>query len=278
MFLVHTIGISSKLDFGSDNDEPKTIIIKGDGSSQYKVIKEETKTNFDDIGVICVSGDCKKTDTNPSVVSTDVVVHVRNNVNVSGINNTKEEETPDVPVVAGYGTSGVHSIVNNDVNLHHPPSTYPSTYNYNTPEFIPLQPEIITIPSRNYRRNRPIYHSKTDPRNYKNVGFQTNNVEIQVPHRPYYANHYFGEHPPPQLVWYTNGRSTYNPLEFKRTQPEASNAFFWNNVRSLTTNQPHPVGTTCTCTDGSTYYPTTHPQHVHKRTTDIQVDDKLSLN
>lgn len=277
LLLVYSIGISSKLDFGNDNEKPKSFVIKEDGSSRYKIVENERKSDFDSIGVVCVSGNCNKTnDESNGGVSTDVVVHVRTNVNISGTNNTKEE-VPDVPVVAGYGSSGVHNIVNNDFDR-------PTTYNtrpevMTTPQFVPINPEIINIPSPsvNYRHNRPVYHPRTDPRNHKNVGFQSNNVEIQIPHRPHYINHYYGEHPPPQLIWYQNGRSTYNPLEFKRLNTVQSNGFNWNNIRSLTTNQlPITTRTTCTCNDGTTYYPTTQQYHVHKRTTDIQIDDKLN--
>lgn len=276
---VSSVGISSKLDFGSDDAHPGTLTIKKEGESQYRIV-DEKKSNFDGIGVVCVSGICNKTDSNAGGVSTDVLVHVKTNVNISGNNSSSKEEVPDVPVVVGYGSSGVHSIVN-EGNYNPPPPTYSSTFEYNTPEvnsrpeFVPLQPEIITIPSSSFRPSRPAYRSKTDPRNYKNAGFQPNNVQVQIPHRPYFINHYFGEHPPPQLVWYPSGRSSYNPLEFKRTSRPNPN---WSDIRSFTTNQiPNPTGTTCTClNDGPNYYPTTQHYHVQKRTTAIQVDDKLA--
>lgn len=282
-----SLGISSKLDFGSDNAGTKQIIIKDDGSSQYKVVNEEKKADFDGIGVVCVSGNCNKTTAESNGVSTDVLVHVKTNVGVTAKNNTKEDlpDVADVPVVVGYGSSSVQTIPNNDGILNQISPTY--NYDLNPPEahrrteFVPLQPDII-IPeiNTNFRPSRPLYHPKTDPRNYKNVGFDENNVQIQVPHRPYFVNHYFGEHPPPQLVWYPNGPSqSYNPLEFKRARRPLASGINWNNIRSHTANQiSHPAGTTCTCyNDGSSYYPSTPVYHIRKRTAESRIGDKLDI-
>ncbi|KAK9758528.1 hypothetical protein QE152_g423 [Popillia japonica] len=89
--------ISPKLDFGQD-DHP-VFNIKSPGITSAN-IKDETT-------VICSGSGCNKTisENSDKDIVNDVVVHVKTSVNIPKTKNETIEDTPDIPVVLGYGNS-----------------------------------------------------------------------------------------------------------------------------------------------------------------------------
>lgn len=252
--------------------------------SQQKTLSEKHK-DFGNIGIVCTSQACNKTTTKTEGISTDVLVHVKTNVNVA-VPNTTKEDVPDIPIVLGYG--GLSS-------QNPTPSGYPTNprvadnpvFNNENNHFVPSNPETIPLPqpSYNFKPSRPTaHHPRYNTRNYKNVGFQTNGIQIQIPHLPNFNNHYFGENPPPQLVWYPKGNPSFNPLEFKRVHRPSSNPLSWNYNRIQPSSPGYPkydvtsAATTCTCqTNGLNRYPTLTPSwQVSSNAHESHIDDKLA--
>lgn len=253
--------------------------------SQEKAVSDKYN-DFDSIGVVCTSQSCNKTTAKTEGISTDVLVHVKTNVNLAAPNTTKED-VPDIPIVLGYG--GLSS-------QNPTPGGYPRNpvvaendpvLNNENGAFIPSNPTIVPLPqpSYNFKASRPaVYHHRHDTRNYKHVGFQPNGIQIQIPHLPYFNNHYFGENPPPQLVWYPKGNPSFNPLEFKRVPRPSSTPLSWNYNRIRPSSPEYPkydvssAATTCTCqTNGLNRYPTLSPSwQVSSNAHESHIDDKLA--
>lgn len=84
--------------------------------------------------------------------------------------------------------------------------------------------------------SRPHY---VDPKD-ENVRYDTNNaIEVPLPYLgPSFNSHYFGESPPPQLLWHPKGRPVYNPLEFKEVYRTSWSTPTWQS-RSY---QPNSIG------------------------------------
>ncbi|CAH0561916.1 unnamed protein product [Brassicogethes aeneus] len=113
LYLGDSIGISGKLDFDDKPSIVKTPRLRD--SLSYKTLKTYEKSgssDFDDIGVVCVSGGCNTTKhgANKDSVETDVVVHVKTRVELK---NPKIDDTPDIPVVTGYKGTNLETVGGN---------------------------------------------------------------------------------------------------------------------------------------------------------------------
>lgn len=113
-FPASTVGIDDKLDFGHGASNPSFARGRVNQRDRFLPVKyskhnrqDERSDNFENIGVVCVSGGCnvtKPSDGSTDKAAADVIVKVETRVNLSE-NRTKQEvgETPDIPVVMGYG-------------------------------------------------------------------------------------------------------------------------------------------------------------------------------
>ncbi|GJQ65749.1 hypothetical protein Trydic_g11933 [Trypoxylus dichotomus] len=114
--IVQSDRVSSKLDFGQDTHP--VIHIKSPG-----VLTNADDSKNSDTTVTCSKTGCNKTiteDGEKDIVS-DVVVHVKTLVNVPKSKNETIEETPDIPIVLGYGNSNNPEIISDLENNYATP-------------------------------------------------------------------------------------------------------------------------------------------------------------
>lgn len=304
-FVGDGLGISSKLDFG-ESQSPKLV----GTSTQYRSIsvpyraqkKEEPKSDdFEDIGVVCVSGEgCNATtkiNKSEDSIQTDVVVHVKTNVNVNQRNKTNfVDDTPDVPIVVGTDsgadnsrvpqtrplvvTSLDDSILSDGLSLSSPTSSINSRPAFDTQALHSknVYLENSDLPTGDLRVNIKTLTPVTladDGRSLTNAWQRTNGIELSVPRfEQSYHSHYFGENPPPQLVWYPK-RSGLSSFDYK-SKGVSKPAFF--SVGALTTpsHKHQGSGSTCSCKNeasrGLQWYP------ARRTYTDAgsQINDKLA--
>lgn len=163
------------------------------------------------------------------------MVHVKTSVNIPKTKNETIEDTPDIPVVLGYGNSQ-------------------------------YAPEDHNLMVTNYIGKHQVPHRN------KQVSF--------VPYfEPSFHKHHFGEQPPLQYVWPSEGGAVgFNPVEFKRFEKPP----VWSRpVASFSSQFParsNGYYTTCTCRNpGLNWYPTTSTWNINGRgNLNTGIDDKLA--
>ncbi|XP_018578430.1 uncharacterized protein LOC108916614 [Anoplophora glabripennis] len=119
----------------------------------------------------------------------------------------------------------------------------------------------------------------------KDIKYKENGIEIKIPYfDPSYHNHYYGENPPPQYVWYSKRPNGFNPVEFK-TIKSTWTPSLWN--RKVV---PHRHGSTiggegvkCTCKEehpeagnGLRWYPDVERKVPSFNDPGSQINDKLA--
>ncbi|XP_063928673.1 uncharacterized protein LOC135141473 [Zophobas morio] len=287
------IEISSKLDF--DGPKSSSRLIEGINKRKPLVYRNREKENDgtnNKVEIICASTDgCNTTESiktqSKDSIETDVVVHVKTNV---AINNNKTDsfvdDTPDIPVIVGSSDPN-HSHNYNQYN--HPLTTTERVLSINPVVPVssvhyshqPHTPSTLTSTSIYNQRNYPSadHHIKIGSLTFDNtarsgVDNTANNVEIHVPYfESTYHNHYFGENPPPQVVWYS--KSATPGYGSKATIKPA----FWSG-RDLNPTTQKFAGTSstgCSCKNhvntGLQWYPA---RRVYNVDPGRQIDDKLA--
>lgn len=244
------------MDFGQDDRQ--IINIKSpEAIANFAVSKDEGTT------VTCSTSGCNKTievDNNDKDIISDVVVHVKTSVNVPKSKNETIEDTPDVPVILGYGNSNPQFIPGNPIDSN--------------PVVVSNYP--VPIPESKIRPYPP--SRKYFPPNRKQVSFE--NDVLYLPYlEPSFHKYYFGEQPPLQYVWSPRAGASFNPVEFKRFEKPTWNRVQWHNepVGPLSSQRATTGHTTCTCQNpGLNWYPTTPTWNIQKRNLNTRIDDKLA--
>lgn len=215
----------------------------------------EISASEGDTVVVCGDTGCNETQTTNSEskdVISDVVVHVKTSVNVPTKNTTIIEETPDVPVILGYGNSNPQITPIDNLGKQSPVPGVPRFPQHRRKYLPPKQVSLNSQPS----------------------------------YVPYLENSFhkysFGEQPPLQYVWTpVDGGTSFNPVEFKRFEkPSTWNRVQWNDNRPAGVSPTYGVDTskytTCTCHNpGLNWYPTTPMWRVGTRNLNPHIDDKL---
>lgn len=227
------------MDFGSDA-EPKDkvtisdISLPGAHQPQNSAVTQE-KSAGSALDVVCGAGGCNttvvKNETNKDTIDTDIVVHLKTKIGVPNPTPEKtvtKEHVPDIPVVAGYGGILNKERQNNILSRadYERKNSYAQSH---TKEFSP--PGVI-------------------PNKYKENG-----VELAVPYfEPSYNNHYFGENPGPQYVWYPKSAAIRSPVAYRY-----GNRRTWSDPGVLGNYHAHQTAsgwTPCTCQARQTeWYP-----------------------
>lgn len=316
-------GISSKLDFGDPqptaslrSSMPDSNIVSVDSPVKYTITTKTVESvakpmdDFDDIGIVCVSGGCNKTknssDSGVNTVKTDVIVHVETKVNLNNENKTQVNDTPDVPIV--LGVKGTKWDPNNGQDNPENPiyvtdpysrSDFESSLDSNTRQdasrgfdFKPLE-DIANVRGSYPVTNINDYSTPVVTTNDRNrYNYNSNGIEVQVPYfEPSFQNHYYGENPPQQLVWYPMRGGRYNNGNFgafpksswrpSAWQPRYQNSNF--RYESSTTLPIRTKSEDCACkTDhlgrSLNWYPSTSFVGGSPRNNDpgSQINDKLA--
>lgn len=193
--LVASLEIDSKLDFGEDQPRP---FLEPDGVAVLK--------NSDDIKVQCGGGGCNvtKNETNNDSISTDVLVHIKTRVQLgnasSNVNPTSStpapEDTPDVPVVVGYG--GIPEDQRKPFDPLGPSEE--NKYNYNRPPLPPISDEEQKV--------NGVVAISTKEETLNDVRYKENGIPM---HAPYYA-----QNPPQRYVWYPRNSGVYGSYDNRR--------------------------------------------------------------
>lgn len=271
------------------------------------------KADFDNIGIVCVSGGCNTTKIKPDkndTVQTDVIVHVQTKIDLNQ-NKSKEiisdrvEDAGDVPIVVGYGGTKSETLVPQTLIVPDKDNSEPILPSTN----IDLEPPLINSRSDTFEPNN-IYlppsngdgvdikiktmpaitvTMSTDNNNFvKDVRYKTNGIELRVPYfEPTYNKHYFGEQQP-QFVWYTRKQTNFNPVEFRNVQKSAWNPSIWN-VRTpiyhkhTTTTANTATAKSCSCknqgnegiTTNLNWYPNIN-RRISPNDPGSQINDKLA--
>ncbi|XP_044256995.1 uncharacterized protein LOC123006523 [Tribolium madens] len=237
-------GISSKLDFG---DQPK-LIADSNSRSHKPIINDKIKLTYKvgENGVVCRSGEnCNnvKVDKSDESINTDVVVEIKTKVGV--IKNNKTEDVDDVPIIVGKLDSF------GDRNEPKPLDASPVPI---TPTFNAFPPQSLYLENANKEYNFPLTLTQTqnnirDEQAIPNTRINAKEETIlRIPHfDQIYHSHYFGENPPPQLIWYPK---SYGIANF---DPKLGTVF------KPSTGERPATGFTCTfkteATKGLKWYP-----------------------
>lgn len=162
-----------------------------------------------------------------------------------------------------YDTSSLNSPVNSYDIFTLPNAPSDSVYFENTDANI----NIKTFP--------PATLIMTDDRS-RDVRYDTNGIKLHnVPYfEPSFNNHYFGEHPPPQLIWYPKKNGILNPVEFRNNPKTTWKPSFGpnRNYNKQTTER------TCPCMDQPTIGLKWYPNNNRRSFGDpgSQINDKLA--
>lgn len=187
--------IDPKLDFG---EEPPRSTFEEPGVAVLK--------NSDEVNVQCGGGGCNvtKNETNSDSISTDILVHIKTKVQLSGNSSNPSlspssstpapEDTPDVPVVVGY--EGIPE----DQRKPFDPLGPSEERRFNTPLRPPLSDEERKIDGV------VAISSKED--NLNDVRYKENGIPL---HAPYYA-----QNPPQRYVWYPRNSGIYGSYDNRR--------------------------------------------------------------
>nr|XP_023016066.1 uncharacterized protein LOC111505483 [Leptinotarsa decemlineata] len=82
--------------------------------------------------------------------------------------------------------------------------------------------------------------------------YMSNGIELTVPYfEPSHHSHYFGEHPPPQVIYSDKKSSNFNPVEFKLNRPTWNPSTWYNQVSShIHSVTPQGQNVKCVCQNG----------------------------
>ncbi|KAF2884994.1 hypothetical protein ILUMI_21168 [Ignelater luminosus] len=271
---VDAVRVSPKLDFGDSN------VKSGFRSDVTGYVRDGEITKRGQTiptrGIICTSNNCNATNIvaeKENGVSTDVLVHIKTNVDLEKTKNDTIQNVPDVPIVLGTKTSTTPAIINNrpisGLNPIFPGSSYPP---------ISILPPLSTnnafIPSTrpSFIQNRPL-QSDSQILSYPNFvtyapQFQDNNNNVldfqNIYFRPPINSGSTYRPIPPTTIW--NQKPVrgggYNPVEFKKTYSNT----IWSPVNSNRNNPAFnsrvggviPRWTPCVCEQPHLHhYPTT---------------------
>ncbi|KAJ8984291.1 hypothetical protein NQ317_009775 [Molorchus minor] len=124
-----------------------------------------------------------------------------------------------------------------------PATNFRTEYNPTFGRFNPMVTNTVTS-TGTYYSTKTIMRSDT--------GTKTNTIEVQVPYfDPSFHNHYYGENPPPQVVWHHKKGMSVNPVEFKPSKPVWRTSA-WNRKVSPHRHVSSTVGSgvQCNCHNG----------------------------
>lgn len=186
---------------------------------------------------MCVDGKCNTSSQNTKEntgdkLSTDILVQVVTNVKEE--NKTKVEDDTDVPVIVGYSGTNMK---NSDFDLTN---------------------------RRIDDSDVKIQTGKNDDKNFYHIGNEVRPDvhQHEVPYfNPNFNNHYFGESPPPQFVWYRRRTNGQNPSMY-RPNNRPYKPWHWQLKYAAPTVTPVGWTTTtqCSCSNpGLKWYPSFGP-------------------
>lgn len=125
-FLANAIEIDGKLDFGGSHSSTSSFRSDSRDSKNAFTPFKYSKTvkasdDFENIGVVCTSSGCNTTESSGNNnsedhIQTDILVHVQTKVDYKHNKSETVGETPDVPIVVGYGGSQLDATVDDDNN------------------------------------------------------------------------------------------------------------------------------------------------------------------
>lgn len=228
---MNTLEIDSKLDFGEDH--ASTAILEDPGVTVLK--------NSDEIKVQCAGGGCNvtKNENNSDSISTDVLVHIKTRVQVGNSSNPASstpapEDTPDVPIVPGYG--GIPEDERKPFDPLGPSEERKYNYNdYNNPSVPALSDE--------ERKVNGVVGISTKEDTLNDVRYKENGIPL---HSPYYA-----QNPPQRYVWYPRNSGIYGSYDNRRVwtvgPPQSRSQVQHGNVEERTCicrkigNQWYPI-------------------------------------
>lgn len=162
--------------------------------------------NSDDIKVQCGNGGCNvtKNDTNTESISADVLVHIKTRVQlvnstanpeISASSTPAPEDTPDVPVVVGYG-----GIPEDQRKAFDPLGPSEDRRYYNSNNNNPLTNE--------ERKVSGVVGISSKEDDLNDVRYKENGIPL---HSPYLA-----QNPPQRYVWYPRNSGVYGSYDNRR--------------------------------------------------------------
>lgn len=278
MFTDKTTGISSKLDFDDFNSSPKIVASSYEKpfSTLHKSIKNEkvkVAYKLEDIGVYQGEKKDNKTQGNKSgdTIKTDVLVQINTKVDIATNNKTHfvDNSSDDVPIIIGKPDSNFDGrtrpttfIADSSV-----PSINPSigpTDNLFPSQSLHLQNVQPTYNFPLTRSQNDINGKSRDEIIITNAKNKENRIQLRTPHfGQVYNRYYFGENPPPQLIWYPQS------YEISNTGRKLDPMF-----RPSTVQRP---SITCTYKNGPTTGLTWYPKKpIYSEDPGRQINDKLA--
>ncbi|EFA11280.1 hypothetical protein TcasGA2_TC010815 [Tribolium castaneum] len=236
-------GISSKLDFG---EQPK-LVADANSRSHKPVINDKIKLTYK------VEENANKVAKTEETINTDVVVEIKTKVGV--VQNNKTDDVDDVPVIVGKPDNF------DDKALSTSPAPFTPTYNA-------FPPQSLYLENANRKYNFPVTQSRNNIRDEEIIPSAKEDTILRIPHfDQIYHSHYFGENPPPQLIWYPK---SYGIANFDHKL---------GTVFKPSTGERPVTGFTCTykteATKGLKWYPSRGRVHT-PGDPGSQINDKLA--
>lgn len=169
--------IDSKLDFGEDQHKSN--------------FEEPGVANSEQIKVQCGEGGCNvtKNGTSDESFSADVLVHIKTRVQIGNSSTSSTpapEDTPDVPIVAGYG--GI-------------PEDQRQPFNPEERNYRPLVTD-------EERKINGVVAISTKEDTLNDVRYKENGIPLNTP--------YYAQNPPQRNVWYPRNSGVYGSYDNRR--------------------------------------------------------------
>ncbi|GLV43128.1 hypothetical protein CBL_14193 [Carabus blaptoides fortunei] len=208
----------------------------------------EQKSDFGNLGIVCVDGSCNTTQTKTAQsddkVKTDVLVQVVTSLQGKENKSINTADTDqDVPIVIGYAGTNIQN-----------PNLQSASRRLDGRDDVTIQTNPVGPNYNIYNGYKAHEHRRKE-----------NNFIPQVPYiDPAFNNHYFGEMQPQQFVWQRRRidfQNANNPHAFVNTRPYKP---FNQWQLKYPSTQHTPTGwvptTTCTCSNpGLNWYPNFGP-------------------